>query len=106
MCLLLEFSHSLHSLLNGRHAIYSMTVIQINRRHSQPLQTPFTRLLRIFWIAPHTPLPILIDVSKFRSQENVISLPCALEPFADEVLVVCIHVRTVPIGFAQFVCFV
>lgn len=103
---LFQLSHSLDRLLHRRHPIQTMAIIQIYRRYSQPLQTLLASFLDILRVAPHRHLAVCEMNGEFRGQEDLITFAGSLEPFADQVFAVHVHVCRIPEVGAQFVGFV
>lgn len=93
MALLLESIHSTNRLLNRRHRVRSMHIIQINIISPQPLETLPTRLQHILGIRTGVPTT---HIAKFRGKEDMLPLlRVEAEPFSQQILAVPIDVRSI-----------
>ena len=104
MVLLFQLRHGLDGLLDGSLSVQAVAVIQVDGLDAQALQTLRTRLLDVFRIRADLPLALGCRVvGELGRQEDFVPLPGSLEPFADQVFVVVVHVCGIPERLPEFV---
>ena len=100
---LLQPNHSPNHLLHGRPPIQAMAIIQIHALQPQPLQTTRTRLPHVRRLVAHLATAVRIDdVAELGRQEDVRPLlRVRREPFPQQLLVLPVHVRAVPVQLPE-----
>ena len=97
LALILQLNHSLHSLLNWRLVVHSMTIIEVDRREPKPLEGLLAGCFAICGSAVNCSSAIRqCHIGEFRCQKDVLALAWVLgEPLAQEILRVHVHVGSV-----------
>ena len=80
-----------------------MAVEQINPVRLQPLQTRLTTRKHILWVGSDICRIGRIHEAELGREKDLFALPCAREPFANNIVCVAIDVRAVPVGLAELV---
>lgn len=100
---LLQGDHGPDHLLHGRLPIQPMAIIQIDALQPQPLQTAGTRLPHVRRLVAHAAAAVRVDdVAELGRQEDVRPLlRVGREPLPQQLLVVAVHVRAVPVQLPE-----
>ena len=90
LALILELYERLHGLLDGRLAVETVHVVEIDKGEAQAAQALCAGLLAVLWRRVDGSAAVLLDhVGKLGRQEDVLALAgVLLEPCAEQVLVV------------------
>ena len=94
----LQFDHGFHRLLDRRHLVEAVDVVQVNIGETQTLQRLLDGLSAVFWRRVHRqgsdpPFPGLHADGELGGEEDVLALVGVRgEPFANEILAVAVFI--------------
>lgn len=106
LALVLQLLHGLDGGFDGLAGVQSMGVVQVDLVDAQPPQRLVAGLPHVLGLVPHGSRARLgIDkIAKLGGQEDVLALArVVLEPLAQEILAVAVHVGRVPEPLARVV---